>query len=47
MAGGELVLTTGANSGVGLATAIAAARAGFDSVGSEVKDRLARVTFGL
>ena len=28
------VLTTGANSGIGLATAIAVARAGFDSVGS-------------
>ena len=34
MAGQGLVLTTGANSGLGLATAIALARAGFDSVGS-------------
>lgn len=34
MAGGRVVITTGANSGLGLATAIAVARAGFDSVGS-------------
>ncbi|MEP7105212.1 MAG: SDR family NAD(P)-dependent oxidoreductase [Chloroflexota bacterium] len=34
MAGEQVVLTTGANSGIGLATAIAVARAGFDSVGS-------------
>jgi NAD(P)-dependent dehydrogenase (short-subunit alcohol dehydrogenase family) len=34
MAGERLALTTGANSGIGLATAIAVAGAGFDSVGS-------------
>lgn len=34
MTGRRTVLTTGANSGIGLATAIALARAGFDSVGS-------------
>src|SRR5438045_9673038 len=34
MAETRTVLTTGANSGIGLATLIALARAGFDSVGS-------------
>lgn len=41
----ETVLTTGANSGIGLATAVALARAGFDSVGSvrtAAKARLVR-----
>lgn len=45
MTTGRTVLTTGANSGIGLATAVALARAGFDSVGgvrSAAKARLVR-----
>ncbi len=45
MAGSKLVLTTGANSGLGLATVIALARAGYQSVGSvrsAAKARLVR-----
>jgi NAD(P)-dependent dehydrogenase (short-subunit alcohol dehydrogenase family) len=42
MAQGQVVLTTGANSGIGLATVIELARRGFDSVGSVRSDAKAR-----
>jgi NAD(P)-dependent dehydrogenase (short-subunit alcohol dehydrogenase family) len=46
------VLTTGANSGIGLATVLEAARRGHRSVGTvrsdaKAKDRITRLTLGL